>query len=107
MAFVQAAKQDELWPGEVLALRVGGESVLLAAFDSGVVAYEDRCPHQGVPLSKGRLDGCVLTCSAHQWQFDLQSGRGVNPESSRLRRYPVRIEGDAIWVDPKKKELCP
>jgi nitrite reductase/ring-hydroxylating ferredoxin subunit len=38
-------------------------------------------------------------CPWHQWRFDLHTGCSpVNP-SSKVNRYRVRVEGDAIWVD--------
>ena len=32
-------------------------------------AFEDKCPHRGVALSEGRLEGGDLQCSYHGWQF--------------------------------------
>src|SRR5574340_766222 len=35
-----------------------------------VFAMRDSCPHRGIPLSYGRLDGEVVECSYHGWRFD-------------------------------------
>jgi nitrite reductase/ring-hydroxylating ferredoxin subunit len=78
---------------------VGGVPVVLLRIDAAVYAYEDRCAHQGMKLSAGRLDGAVLTCAAHHWTYDALSGCGLNPVAVRLRRFPVHIDGDAILVD--------
>ena len=51
-----------------------------------------------VRFPQGALDGGVLTCGAHEWQFDARTGRGVNPASACLRRYPVRLDGEQIFV---------
>jgi hypothetical protein len=32
---------------------------------SGVIAFEDRCPHRGVPLSLGKLGSEGLVCGYH------------------------------------------
>ena len=64
-----------------------------------VVAFRDCCPHLANPLSKGRLEAHVLVCSAHEWEFDVRDGRGVNPSTACLSAYPVRLEGDRILVD--------
>jgi nitrite reductase/ring-hydroxylating ferredoxin subunit len=40
-----------------------------------VVAFEDRCPHRGTPLSRGTLAGTTLTCAAHTWEFDVRTGQ--------------------------------
>lgn len=107
MAFLPAGSTATLWPGEMAAATVGGRRLLLVHLDDGVRAYDDRCAHQQVALSQGALDGCRLTCAAHGWQYDLRSGCGLNPETARLIRYPVRIDGEAILVDVDRPERAP
>ena len=99
VGWVAAATLDELWDGEMLAVTVGAVDILLCNVDGEVFAYEDRCPHLANPLSNGALDPPVLTCAAHEWTFDVRTGDGVNPATARLRRFPVRIDGDTILVD--------
>ncbi len=99
MAFAAATSLDALWPGEKLAVRVRGRPVLLIRFDDEIVAFEDSCAHQRVPMSEGRLDGARLTCRAHEWEYDARSGEGTNPRGVRLRRFPVRVEGGVVLVD--------
>lgn len=99
MTFREVMKLSELWTGELRTIEIDGARVLLLRTDDGVFAYEDRCPHLGVPLSKGSLDGCTLTCNAHQYQYDARTGQGINPKNLRLAAYPVRCEREAIWVD--------
>ncbi|MBV9183539.1 MAG: Rieske (2Fe-2S) protein, partial [Acidobacteria bacterium] len=38
-------------------------------------ALRDACPHRGMPLSSGRLEGEQLECSYHGWRFDVHSGQ--------------------------------
>lgn len=33
------------------------------------------CPHAGGPLGKGTLDGNIVTCPWHGWQFDATTGK--------------------------------
>ena len=99
MTFRKAASLADLWSGEMRGVLVDGRRVLLVNLDGDVHAYEDRCLHQSVPLSEGRLEGHVLTCSAHEWQYDACTGRGINPENVRLRGFAVRLEGDDVLVD--------
>ena len=49
------------------------------------------------------LDGTVLTCPMHGWQFDLRTGLNVNA-SSRLTRFDVRVEGDDVLVSIPPEE---
>jgi toluene monooxygenase system ferredoxin subunit len=99
MSFVRVAAASELWTGELLRVCVAQTPVLLVRTGSVVRAYADRCVHQRVPLSRGKLCGNVLTCSAHGWEYDLQSGRGINPCGVALRSFPVKVEAGTIWVD--------
>ena len=103
-SWVVAATIDDLWDGETLAVVVEGCEVLLVNIGGTVLVYEDRCPHLANPLSKGTVDGGVLTCAAHEWVFDIVAGTGVNPAGACLRRFPVRIDGDAILVDVRADE---
>lgn len=99
MAFVRALGSDELWLGEMRGLLLNGRRVLLLRTEQGVRAYEDRCAHLGLPLSNGTFEGGRITCRAHHFQYDAGTGLGVRPESVRLLPFPVRVEGDAIFVD--------
>jgi len=99
MAFHRVIAVADLWNGDLVAADVGGTHVLLVKIDDVVHAYANRCAHLGVALSEGSLAGRVLTCSAHHWQYDVVTGRGVNPDSACLSRFPVKIEGGAVFVE--------
>jgi toluene monooxygenase system ferredoxin subunit len=89
---------DDLWEGEMIAVNFGAVDILLCNVDGELFAYEDRCPHLANPLSQGDLRDGVLTCAAHEWEFDVRTGHGVNPASACLRRHPVRLDGERILV---------
>jgi toluene monooxygenase system ferredoxin subunit len=99
MSFQRVLPVDDLWDGDLVGCIVGGKPVLIVRLGEDVFAYENRCAHLGVPLSEGRLDGTVLTCPAHHYEYDVRTGGGVRPVTVCLASYPVRIEAGAIWVD--------
>jgi len=99
MSFTDVLQESELWVGELRAVRLSCGRVLLARTEAGVFAYEDRCPHLGLPLSSGTLVGDVITCAAHHFQFDATTGQGRNPSCLRLRAYPVECHAGVIRVD--------
>jgi toluene monooxygenase system ferredoxin subunit len=90
---------DDLWSGEMRPANVEGRAVLLVNVEGQVRAFEDRCAHQGVPLSQGRLLAGVLTCSAHEWQYDAATGRCLNPCDVTLKAFPVEVRDGDIWVE--------
>ena len=103
VTWTRVASTDDVWEGEMIGVEVAGFPVVLVNVDGDVFAYEDRCPHAATPLSNGRLEGGVLTCSAHEWVFDCRVGVGINPRGAVLRSIAVRVEEDAISVDPERE----
>jgi nitrite reductase/ring-hydroxylating ferredoxin subunit len=97
-AWRYAGSLDDIWAGEMCAVSLGTLKVLVCNLDGLLVAYEDSCPHLASRLSEGELSDGVLTCAAHEWEFDARTGLGVNPASARLHRYPVRVDGMSIFV---------
>jgi toluene monooxygenase system ferredoxin subunit len=91
----------ELWSGDLCAAKLDGVPVVVLRVGDGVHAYQDRCAHLGAPLSGGTLEGSVLTCAAHHWQYDATTGRGINPAHTCLVRLPTRLEAGMICVDPE------
>jgi phenylpropionate dioxygenase-like ring-hydroxylating dioxygenase large terminal subunit len=62
----------------VLATMAAGRPLALWRSASGQVqAWEDRCPHRGVALSLGRVQGDRLACAYHGWEYAAGSGRCV------------------------------
>ena len=105
MAYRRACSLDDLWEGEMAVLPVDGQDVLLVHAEGGIVrALDVHCPHQEVPLIDGLLEGKVLTCSAHLWQFDVETCEGVNPTGCRLKRFALRIEDNDVLVDLERVE---
>lgn len=99
MAYQSVATLNDLWSGELRHIDVGRVPVVLIRVGERVFAYEDKCAHLGVPLSEGRMEGNTLICSAHEWSYDVCTGHGINPRETCLRRYPVKIENDMIFID--------
>jgi toluene monooxygenase system ferredoxin subunit len=76
----------------------GGVKLLVASSGGDYFAYQATCPHQDVPLCEGLYDGAVLTCHQHLWQWDIRTGAALGLAEAPLESFPVRIEGDAIYV---------
>jgi len=95
----RVAALAELWTGDLVAARIAGTKLVVVRLGDEVHAYADRCAHLGVALSDGTLEGRVLTCSAHHWQYDVATGRGINPSTACLVRFPVTIEHGVVYVE--------
>ena len=99
MRWIEVATLDDLWAGDMLGVEVEGEQILLVYPQGGAVqAYQGVCPHQQALLADGELEENILTCASHNWQFDITTGRGVNPQNCRLYSYEVKLEDKYIYV---------
>ena len=97
--WTRAASLDKLEEKGRLVFRWDGRQIALFDTPQGVLACNNRCPHEGYPLREGNLDDrCILTCNWHNWKFDLHDGRNLYGGEG-LRTYPVEIRGGEVWVD--------
>ncbi len=100
MGFTKICSLDDIWEGDMESYEVDGHEILVIVLDGGkVIATQAVCPHQNSELVEGELGGKVLTCRMHRWQFDVETGKGVNPENAAIAQYPVKVDGDDILVD--------
>jgi len=95
---VEVAGADEFWDGEMDAFDVGETEVLVVRLNGKFHAFHGICPHQSSALVDGKLKDGVLTCSAHEWQFNAETGQGINPASECLIRHAIEIRAGAIYV---------
>ena len=99
--FVAVAATGDLAPGEMKFVAVDRERVVLANVDGAFYALRDVCGHRNAPLSRGRLDGCVIVCPLHFAQFDIRTGKFIDgPFSADVQAYEVRVEADTIYLRP-------
>jgi nitrite reductase/ring-hydroxylating ferredoxin subunit len=94
--YVELIEADSLWDGEMESFDVGDAEVLVVKVDGQIQAYDGICPHQSQSLVEGDLEGGILTCRAHEWQFDARTGAGINPRDACLQRHDVRVTGDGM-----------
>ncbi|MGD8863356.1 MAG: nitrite reductase small subunit NirD [Myxococcales bacterium] len=68
--------------------------------DGRVFALDDRCPHQGGPLSEGLVHGHRVTCPLHETRVCLESGQCDGPSQERVTVHAVRVEGGRVFLAP-------
>jgi nitrite reductase (NADH) small subunit len=96
--FVRAARRGDVVQGRPTIVRVARYDVALFNLGDTIVAYENACPHQGGPVGEGFVEGETVTCPWHAWCFDLRTGVLTLGNYARLRRFDVRVDGDAVYV---------
>ncbi len=66
---------DDLPVGESTEVVAEGSLFALFNVDGTFYVLDGICPHAGGPLAKGTLQGRVVTCPWHGWQFDVMTGQ--------------------------------
>lgn len=97
--WVRVASVEECPAGSALEVVAEDRIVALMNVDGRFFALDGVCPHQGGPLGKGRIEGTIITCPWHGWQFDVTSGRHCLSQSVRQPMFSVRVDGEGIYVD--------
>ena len=94
----QDAGPFDLHEHEIRAVELEEASVLLTVAKGQPKAYRNACAHLGMPLDGGAVEGGVLTCPYHGFQFALASGECLTAPSIQLPTYPARVEAGRILV---------
>jgi len=96
--FVTVADLSELKPGDCKTVEADGRTIAIFNVAGAVYALDNVCLHQGGPLGDGDLDGDIVTCPWHGWQYNVCTGELCGDAASRVATYAVKIEGSAIKV---------
>ncbi|MGH9778900.1 MAG: Rieske (2Fe-2S) protein [Candidatus Acidiferrales bacterium] len=96
--FVKVAKVNEMPPGSAREFQADGRMIALFNVDGNFYAVDNTCLHRGGPLGQGTLEGEVVTCPWHGWQYNVKSGEAVFNEQIKVQCYEVKVEGDDICV---------
>ena len=112
---VDVCAAGELERGTMVRVHAGTTPVVvIRASDGGLHALIDRCPHQGGPLSRGKLqtavvgDGpgdyreaqtTILKCPWHGFEFDVATGCALFDPRRRVRRFDVHEENGRVVLE--------
>ncbi|MDF5712838.1 MAG: aromatic ring-hydroxylating dioxygenase subunit alpha [Rhizonema sp. NSF051] len=104
--------------GEIKPVMIWLEPIAVYRDVNGCLhALEDICPHKGVALHKGKVQGCNLACAYHGWEFNNEGDcvgiPYLSPEQklprAQVRSYPIQEKYDLIWIfpgDPTLAAVC-
>ena len=96
--FVKIAAVADVPPGTGKCVEASGKQIALFNVDGTFHAIDNTCLHRGGPLGEGELEGTIVTCPWHGWQYDVTTGANTMDENERVDRYEVKVEDGAVLV---------
>ncbi|MBS1563844.1 MAG: Rieske 2Fe-2S domain-containing protein [Bacteroidetes bacterium] len=96
---VKLAAADELKPGQMKLILLGGRRIVLGRTEKGYVAFEDRCSHKGGSLAAGSLACDIVQCPWHGSQFDVYTGSvKAGPAKEGIGVFKVEERGGGVYL---------
>ncbi|VAX42317.1 Nitrite reductase [NAD(P)H] small subunit [hydrothermal vent metagenome] len=96
--FHQVATVAEVSSGSGKEVVVEGKIVALFDVEGEIFAIDGMCAHAGGPLGKGCLEGSIITCPWHGWQYDVVTGKHCLTENIQQETFAVKVEDGKIFV---------
>jgi nitrite reductase/ring-hydroxylating ferredoxin subunit len=84
---------------QLLEVRVADKRIGLVKTDGQIHAFAATCPHASAPLCEGWMDAQGrIVCPLHKYRFDPANGRNTSGEGYKLKKYPLEIKDDIIYI---------
>jgi nitrite reductase (NADH) small subunit len=92
------ARVEDMPPGSARIVRAGDRELALYRCEDGFYATQGECLHLKGPLGRGKLEGCVVTCPWHGWQYDVRTGENEFDRALALETFEVLVEDGEVKV---------
>jgi nitrite reductase/ring-hydroxylating ferredoxin subunit len=116
----RVAEFSALQEDKGLCVRAEGVKLVLVKTGGAVHAVENRCPHLGLPIGRGRIEAGEIVCPFHGSRFNIATGENTDWVSAvagvkipawssallafgkkpqPVKTYAVSVEGGAVFVE--------
>jgi nitrite reductase (NADH) small subunit len=89
----------ELPDGAMRFTRTMARTVIVIRLDGRLHGLEGNCKHMKASLAAGSIEGVIITCPMHGWQYDIVTGECLNESWAVLRKYNAWEESGQVYVD--------
>ena len=96
--FEPVARADDIPPGTGKQLLLGDHVIALFNVEGTFYAMDGVCLHRGGPVGEGDLEGTIVTCPWHGFQYDVTTGRNVMDPDIGLQPYKVDVTDGVVSV---------
>jgi 3-phenylpropionate/trans-cinnamate dioxygenase ferredoxin subunit len=103
VSFVKVCALADVPDEGSLAVEIDDTPVAVIRIGDEVYALRDVCSHAEVALTEGDVYDHTIECWLHGSCFDVRTGKPTNPPATApVPTYPVKIEGDDVYVSLKE-----
>jgi nitrite reductase (NADH) small subunit len=95
---VTVARVEDVPPGAARVVKAGDRELALFNVDGEFYATKGQCLHLKGPLGDGELEGPVVTCPWHGWQYDVRTGENEFDRGLQLETFEVVVEDGDVKV---------
>ena len=96
--YVTVASVADVPSGSGKVVQAGGRLLALFNVDGRFFALDNTCLHRGGPVGEGDLEGTIVTCPWHGFQYDVTTGRNVFDPEVGLETFPVRVADGEVQI---------
>jgi nitrite reductase (NADH) small subunit len=96
--FIRVTGTGDVKPGHGIVAEVNGKTLAVFNVEGVFHAIDNTCVHRGGPLGEGDVEGSVVTCPWHGWQFNVTTGECLKNPAAKVEVYSVQVEGDDVKV---------
>src|SRR5689334_4071771 len=99
MPLVKVAAVDELSPGRVMEVQSGDRTFAVCNVGGSFHCLDGTCPHAGGPLGQGEIQGQMLVCPWHGWEFNCATGANDADEDLMVEKFNVVVQNGSVFAD--------
>ena len=104
--FVKVLETSQIPTGTMKLFQIDDKPILICNVEGKFFAISGKCTHMGGDLSKGVLEGNIVTCPRHKSKFDVTNGKVVShpkiplihPKIKDEQTYMVKIENGVLML---------
>lgn len=103
--FIKIGSKNDFKDGELTGVQLNEQAVCVARSGETFYAFEDKCSHAQVLLSRGHMEDSLdgdekeVVCPLHGARFSAKSGEALTPPAVRpVKTYEVKVEGENIFI---------
>lgn len=95
---VLVGRADEIPEGERKIIEYEGLSIGVFHHKGEWYALSNKCLHRSGPVCTGLLEGDILSCPWHGYQYNVTTGQMLLDSETSLPSYPVEIRDGEVYI---------